>query len=789
MSLSENTTGLEEILEQAQSLPDAGGVELTAENIEAALGYKPADADAVPSKTSELTNDSGFITGYTETDPTVPAWAKAASKPSYTADEVGALPKSTPIPTVVQETGDSTTAVMSQAAVTKELNQLSNEIVDQSNALDDLKANGVQQVPLFANTVEECTDTTKLYVLPDGYLYAYKEVVTPGGAGYTNLVPISTDTDGSIYNGTGYKENVRLSSSGGVSGTAQAGSVTTGFIPVTATDIIRMKGAEWIGMTAAHSGHWYLNFYKSDKTLIEALPSESYAGGTYGTGITYDATTGVTTFDLTNLSAAFMGTLKNAPAAYFRINAYGKGADLIVTVNEEIKEAGTTISYQWVNTGHAFVPADYEQRIVDLERQVEEHEEAVNELEKQVGDIIDGNTQIAANTKFDPTVYDLPVLYLEGDTAPIAVSKDNKVTMNYTYGGRSGTCTLKGQGATSYKTAQALVNAGKKGKFNYTINFDNAFEAKTGWGSQKKYCLKANFIDTTHSRNICSCKLWGMSVKVRSVVPSELADLPNGGAIDGFPIVIMLNGEFHGLYTWNIPKDGWMFGLVEDTTKTQAIVGADDHTAATQMKEASMTGFEVEFVSDEDNADWVTTSLTRMLSAVINSDGSDLDTTVAQYLDLDSVIDHYIHTVVDKASDCVDKNYLLVTYDGVKWLMSEYDRDSIHCLNWDASGTTRPVSNVSFVECAETVKIYELIKNFKTDALKARYKELRGNILSESRIMQVFENFAWAIPSPVMLEDVKLYPTIKGSSVNTIDQIGRAVRQRLETCDKWMEEL
>ena len=48
----------------------------------------------IPNKTSQLTNDSGFITGYTETDPTVPAWAKAPSKPTYTASEVGAAPSS-----------------------------------------------------------------------------------------------------------------------------------------------------------------------------------------------------------------------------------------------------------------------------------------------------------------------------------------------------------------------------------------------------------------------------------------------------------------------------------------------------------------------------------------------------------------------------------------------------------------------------------------------------------------------------------------------------------------------
>ena len=51
------------------------------------------DAITVPTKVSQLTNDKGYITGYTETDPTVPAWAKAATKPTYTANEVGAIPK------------------------------------------------------------------------------------------------------------------------------------------------------------------------------------------------------------------------------------------------------------------------------------------------------------------------------------------------------------------------------------------------------------------------------------------------------------------------------------------------------------------------------------------------------------------------------------------------------------------------------------------------------------------------------------------------------------------------
>jgi hypothetical protein len=67
-----------------------------------------ADSDDVPTKVSDLTNDAGYISSYTETDPTVPAWAKASTKPTYTASEVGALPDTTSIPSKTSDlTNDS----------------------------------------------------------------------------------------------------------------------------------------------------------------------------------------------------------------------------------------------------------------------------------------------------------------------------------------------------------------------------------------------------------------------------------------------------------------------------------------------------------------------------------------------------------------------------------------------------------------------------------------------------------------------------------------------------------
>lgn len=48
-------------------------------------------------------NEGGIVV---ETDPTVPAWAKQPNKPAYTAEEVGALPKTTEIPTVPTNISD-----------------------------------------------------------------------------------------------------------------------------------------------------------------------------------------------------------------------------------------------------------------------------------------------------------------------------------------------------------------------------------------------------------------------------------------------------------------------------------------------------------------------------------------------------------------------------------------------------------------------------------------------------------------------------------------------------------
>ena len=53
------------------------------------LSNKPT-IPTVPTNVSAFNNDAGYLTGYTESDPTISSWAKQPTKPTYTAEEVGA---------------------------------------------------------------------------------------------------------------------------------------------------------------------------------------------------------------------------------------------------------------------------------------------------------------------------------------------------------------------------------------------------------------------------------------------------------------------------------------------------------------------------------------------------------------------------------------------------------------------------------------------------------------------------------------------------------------------------
>lgn len=185
--------------------------------------------------------------------------------------------------------------------------------------------------------------TVKKIVIPEGEV----KQISVGGTviwkepiAYVNQVPISIDTDGSIFNGTGYIENKRLSTSGGLSGSAQTGSVTTGFIPWKGDKTyLRMKGVEWLNAYVdGQANHYYLNAYDSNKKYLDYLAAAEYRAGNFNhiVTVTRDAN-GIETIKFSETYGTTNTKLQCfRNAAYIRITALGKGANFILTINEEI---------------------------------------------------------------------------------------------------------------------------------------------------------------------------------------------------------------------------------------------------------------------------------------------------------------------------------------------------------------------------------------------------------------------------------------------------------------------
>lgn len=397
--------------------------------------------------------------------------------------------------------------------------------------------------------------------------------------------------------------------------------------------------------------------------------------------------------------------------------------------------------------------------------------EEIEEINKKIVEI---NTQQI----FDCKKYGLPILYLNGNTT--GMSKDNAVDLSYIYGERNGSCTLKWQGSSSLSYP----------KKNYTIKFDNKFEVVEGWGEQKKYCLKANYIDFSHARNVVSAKLWGQIVKSRTVQNDKLYNLPNGGAIDGFPIMLVINDKYIGLYTFNIPKDGWMFGMGDG--EKECVFGAEGMCDTTCFKALSVgdgSDFEIEYIPDEDNTQWAVDSLNTLLQATMDSTGTNYKDTLEPYLDIDSAVDLYIFNCLLCAPDCVGRNYLLGTFDGVKWFFSSYDLDTTFGNHWKGNSYYLVNDRPTFKSYNDYHRVMHLIYKYDKERLKTRYKELRSTVLSEKNVLDTFAGFMVNIPKGLKDEEVKIWSTLPGTDTNNLAQIMNFYRLRCEILDKEIETL
>lgn len=272
------------------------------------------------------------------------------------------------------------------------------EITAEANTLiaTELAKRG-QLKPEFAQTVADCTDTSKLYVLPDGFIYAYMYAEVEVG-GYTNIA----DSTNSDFKG-GYRVNASKQI---VSGTST--SFVSPAFDLKQGDIIRMKGITKSTGTSGTSPQWGIIYYDSANAATGNLGMFAEPPSAIGcaAGVKYWQVLETSADGVSKWIVAENENGGNSlPSGAVKARIFGVATNgfenIIVTVNEEIREPEIIKEYQWASTGHAFVPADYEDRIVELESissvqttqiseltaQNEEHKNKIAEAEMSISEL------------------------------------------------------------------------------------------------------------------------------------------------------------------------------------------------------------------------------------------------------------------------------------------------------------------------------------------------------------------------------------------------------------------
>ena len=367
----------------------------------------------------------------------------------------------------------------------------------------------------------------------------------------------------------------------------------------------------------------------------------------------------------------------------------------------------------------------------------------------------------------------IPKVYIDGDILNIKEKDDIKnITIKYI---------SKNLNFESYATIKWQGNSTLRfNKKNYNIKLysDKEREEKnkidTGWGKEYKYCLKANFTDHTHARNIVTANISADIQKKYNLFENT----PNYGVIDGFPVEVYNNNEFLGLYTWNIPKDEWLLGLDKDNENHIAIMPKEP-----EGKEYSA------YDSYDVNTDWAfeagskenINKFNRVLKFIIDSSNEEFKNNFNDYFNLDATLNYYVLAEMAMLMDNIDRNIIMVTYDGKIWYPTHYDLDISWGTNWSGLRTHKYDTDIETYFTKNTF-FTKFRDNFKKE-IATRYFELRKDIFTKEYIINKFDEFKTLIPSESITKDKNKWYELRGFDTN---QIKSFLDTRIPLIDKKM---
>ena len=372
---------------------------------------------------------------------------------------------------------------------------------------------------------------------------------------------------------------------------------------------------------------------------------------------------------------------------------------------------------------------------------------------------------------------DIPKMYFYGDLSNMT-SKSDVRELEYKYvstkSSFSGYATAKIQGASSTTFA--------KKNFNIQFYTNNKYSTKKnvdfGFGNFSKYTFKADWPDGTKSRNVVTADIYSQIQKKYGLFTNTI----NYGVIDGFTIELYLNDEFYGIYNLTTSKD-YIYGLDENNKNHMAIMakGYDAKTNFSELATEKWKSFEVE-VGEEN--DYSLAKLNRLIRFVKNSSDKEFKDNFENYINLDSALNYYCYAKFGELYDNLNKNLMLITYDGDYWYLTMYDLD----ISWGS--TWNGLYLLDYTDMLDTYvdssMLWSKFEKAFPDEIARRYEELRSSILTEENVLNTFYSYYNLIPDSSFEKENEKWDPLVGYGM---DQIEEFLDIRIKLVDADIEKL
>ena len=434
----------------------------------------------------------------------------------------------------------------------------------------------------------------------------------------------------------------------------------------------------------------------------------------------------------------------------------------------------------------------FNDRVGVIEDEIEEINSSLDNITNRITDIENNGLEVV---KVEPSDYDVPkVFFTSSDMLSLNSKADGEKIVEFEY--ISKTKTFR-----SYATVaiQGTTSAGFPKK-NYTLKLykdsgkvEKEYINLKGWGNQTKFCLKANYVDTTHTRNLTGARIGYDMVESRpsSAFKTSLQLSPRNGLVDGFPIKVFVNGMFHGIYTWNIPKDAWQFNNPQ-----MALCAEKNNDGVKTSDDVLMCEFR-KLWDGIDGTSWsvesgtltntLKDSFNRCVNFVMTSSDEEFKSNISQYFDLYSLLDYYCFSYLCCHLDGLGKNMLMVTYDGVIWGASLYDMDSLFGAWYNGSRFV-----ATDYKCPEEYQennslLWQRIETCFAKELYARYKQLRKGALSLGNIVAHVEHIYDLISERDLSEERSKWTGLPSITTNTIPRFRSYMQSRAIYVDNEFE--